>query len=336
MSRSTRQGGLHLKSFQAIKRIYTANKRLFDLESFQHRFLVLIRNWADLALPVPQLSKLGYGSTADDKNVKREPMAALPGGKENVRETGARIAEPSMSDASPAPKQRQRGKAISMLCQQGDSRKPSPKKTQPTATTSFNDDDNLFENNAAGDDLESSSEEEVEEKRETLQRKRKSFMKKVKDPMDAIVAKAQAARTRKRGEDSGSDGDSSEGGGKRKAAETPTFRKKTKKAYQLTFEDSESEESEGGIKLSEVPTKYKSPARKVQSPKPIQVRSKSPAVQKRKKFTEREDGAIKLGVRRFGEGHWAHIKAYYCEELIDRSSVQIKDRCRTLKKLNLI
>jgi hypothetical protein len=53
---------------------------------------------------------------------------------------------------------------------------------------------------------------------------------------------------------------------------------------------------------------------------------------KRMKFTDSEDAAIRNGVDRFGVGRWADIKSYYDTDLADRTSVQIKDRWRTLNK----
>ena len=53
---------------------------------------------------------------------------------------------------------------------------------------------------------------------------------------------------------------------------------------------------------------------------------------KRKKFTDEEDGAIHLGVEKFGVGRWAEIKEYYSKELIDRTTINLKDRWRTLNK----
>ena len=64
----------------------------------------------------------------------------------------------------------------------------------------------------------------------------------------------------------------------------------------------------------------------------LQSTDKIDGVKRRKKFTEEEDRAIKLGVERFGLGKWAKIKAYYSMSLGDRTSVQIKDRWRNLSK----
>jgi hypothetical protein len=52
----------------------------------------------------------------------------------------------------------------------------------------------------------------------------------------------------------------------------------------------------------------------------------------RKNFTAEEDGAIREGVKRFGAGRWAHIKASYAMILKDRDAVALKDRWRTINK----
>lgn len=53
----------------------------------------------------------------------------------------------------------------------------------------------------------------------------------------------------------------------------------------------------------------------------------------RRKFTKEEDEAIKNGVTLCGVGKWSEIKAHNPIQLRNRSSVQIKDRWRTLNKV---
>ncbi|XP_068177976.1 telomeric repeat binding factor a [Antennarius striatus] len=55
---------------------------------------------------------------------------------------------------------------------------------------------------------------------------------------------------------------------------------------------------------------------------------------RKRKWTEDETKKLKEGVRKFGEGNWNKIAAYYSFK--DRTNVQIKDRWRTMKKLNMI
>ena len=348
MNRSSLYGGLHLKSFKEIKKIYAANARIFNLEIFQHKFLQLVRRWTDLVLPTPQLSKLNYGST----DARGEPMLSELNNKENVNEPGADIVKPPSSfEASTtgreqqqtSPPRPQRGLPQRKRAKRQEDRKPPP------VETAFEEN-----NEVVDDEIEESSDEEeyeVERKpsaREELKRKREQFMKKVKDPLNASVAIAEGARSGKEKVDeseSEDDNDSSneeeakkEGnavkgdklarGGRRGI--TPTFRKQKKSAHQLNFTDSEDDSEEEGVALSEVPTKYKA-KKPAQAPREIHVSRKDEKT-KRKKFTEEEDGAIRLGVERFGVGRWSDIKSYYSIELKDRNAVQIKDRWRTLNK----
>ena len=59
-------------------------------------------------------------------------------------------------------------------------------------------------------------------------------------------------------------------------------------------------------------------------------------ITKRKRFTEDEDKYIRRGVRIFAvpdeQIPWAEIKEYYSRELIDRTTINIKDRWRTLNE----
>ncbi|KAM9766128.1 telomeric repeat binding factor a [Menidia menidia] len=55
---------------------------------------------------------------------------------------------------------------------------------------------------------------------------------------------------------------------------------------------------------------------------------------KKRKWTESETQKLKDGVKKFGEGSWSKIKAYYSFK--DRTNVHLKDRWRTLKKLKMI
>lgn len=335
----TRYGALQLKSLSEIKQIYASNSRQFDLERFQRRFLQMIRRWTELALPVPELARLKYGSitndddSVDEGNVARKPMATLSDKENNMLKTEAEIdhSPSSLGMAKVVTKQKQR------MQQNGGDRKPPPEpENEPT-----------FENHGddVHDDIESSSADEEEDEREeeeekidakdNLERKRKNFMKGVKDPLQDIIAKAQSARTHKKAKKSESEEDdaSSSGDFSGKKVKTPSFRKTNKKSYQLKFDSSESEDSEGeGVKLSEVPARYsyEPPARSGHTPREIPVGPK--AGKMRTRFTQEEDAAIVSGIEQFGVGRWAEIKAYYSMQLRNRTSVQIKDRWRNIEK----
>ncbi|XP_017274230.1 telomeric repeat binding factor a isoform X2 [Kryptolebias marmoratus] len=55
---------------------------------------------------------------------------------------------------------------------------------------------------------------------------------------------------------------------------------------------------------------------------------------RRRRWTESETQKLKEGVKRFGEGNWNKIKSYY--SFSDRSNVNLKDRWRTIKRVNLV
>ncbi|XP_056268335.1 telomeric repeat-binding factor 2-like isoform X2 [Pseudoliparis swirei] len=55
---------------------------------------------------------------------------------------------------------------------------------------------------------------------------------------------------------------------------------------------------------------------------------------RKRMWSARETKNLKQGVNKFGEGAWTKIKSYYAFN--DRTNVNLKDRWRTMKKLNMI
>ena len=307
----TKRGRLQLKEIDEMRQIYESNARMFDLARFQSSFLKLMRRWSEMVLPAAELTGLGYGSITPAGRVDN---------KENISSLGSAFA------ITATKQQRQQ------------------KRRRIDSASSDEIEENEQEK-IVGDD----GEEEKEDNLDRLNRTRKAFMKNVEDPLDDCVAKAKSARTRSAAQTERRPG-------------TPSFLKKKSSSYKIIFTDSEddgsvenaseeapventaeeakgemgaledSEEEGEAVKLSEVPKRFK-PAPPKKSPKKIAVSvARKPKQGKRKRFTESEDSAIRSGVEKFGEGRWADIKSYYHIDLADRTSVQIKDRWRTLNK----
>ena len=318
INRSTRYGGLHLKSFEEIREICQTNNRHFDLERFQLKFLKLIRRWTELALPVPELVKLQYGVSKGNDSRVGETMDISYENKENIHELAVGSdTKPAAVDHPSNKNQNKRGKFLE-------------KKTSLVM-------------DEVDDDIVSSEEENEDDigAVATLKRKRKALKKSVKDPLEKCVAIAASAPTHQR--KTCSEDDDSDDGISNNVAKKSSFLQKKATAKKLAWSDSsdddESEKSESeGVALSAIPDRFESSDQgkaPTQAPREIQI-SLTTTTKKRNKFTESEDMAIKNGLRRFGEGNWVQIKSYYAIELKDRGAVQIKDRYRTLKKNNEI
>ena len=324
--RTTRYQGLNLKSFADIEKIFSTHSRIFDLELFQGNFLDLIRRWTQLVLPFPALSRLKYGTARHGDKGARKPMAGVVD-KENVnmggdvgRKTPSSFATTTM-DRCPQPNMRRNPR---------ENENPSPVVSEI-----------LFEEEVE-DEIQSSSSEEdtdryTDDVRQNLNRKVKELMKNVKDPLDDCVATAQSARadqhqhlaqTQSDYDSSSDEGDHDGDAGPVK--KLPPLCHKRKTAYQIKFNDSDDSEGGGNGALSEVPARYEH-AKSYQTSFP-EIHVKYHPRKMRKNFTAEEDGAIREGVKRFGAGRWAHIKASYAMILKDRDAVALKDRWRTINK----
>jgi len=84
------------------------------------------------------------------------------------------------------------------------------------------------------------------------------------------------------------------------------------------------------ITLSEIPEKITLSS--IARVKKIVPSSQLPDSPKKKKFSDKEKAAIKTGVDMFGKGSWKKIKEHYDVVLVSRSTIQIKDCYRTMKR----
>ncbi len=292
-----------MKSISEIKKIHLTHKQIFDLNSFQHKFLQLIRSWVALVLPIPTLCQFNYGTDRNSGDRDAKTSNIIVDNKENMNViSDSDIKKKSSSVATSA-------SARSPTRKRGDVRSPTTSAAEEPILNNSDDDEDEPEPEARGD----------------LKRKRNTLMKNVKDPLEHCVAEAQSARVCR---DDDTDEVSDVPNKRKRQLHTPSFRKEKESAHSLRFDDSDSDYSdEEGVKLSDIPKRYKSRS----NPQEIQIGNFSMKKQ-RAKFTESEDNAIREGVSRFGAGKWTEIKVNYAVQLKSREPIQIKDRWRTLNK----
>ncbi len=312
VDRTTRRQALNLKPYHVIESIHLTDSPIFDLKRFQDDLLSLISRWTHMVLPFPALSKFNYGSARHGDMGEEESIAGVDD-KENANRKVNDVLKPSPF-------------ATSTMDRQHLNRR---QKIRETGHLSPIVSDNLFDIEVE-DDIESSSENETGHNRRNLKRKMKKLMHNVKDPLNECVAIARSARADQYlGQTQGDDDSSSEDeAGEKPVKKIPPLCQKRKTAYQIKFDDSDDSEGEA-VALSEVPARYEH-AKSFQAFPEIHVQPHPP--KKRKKFTAEEDGAIREGIRQFGAGHWAQIKANFAIVLKDRDAVAIKDRWRTINK----
>ncbi len=174
-----------------------------------------------------------------------------------------------------------------------------------------------------------------------LQRARARLNEDVEDPLPAaVVTAAGAVRHRKRKQVVDSNDESDEDKiAEMKAHKSPKARgamlEKKKSATRLNFtpeKDIDSENIEDPKEDADVLTSVKKRA-KIASPSPGKQRKSQQKMYEGKRiWSDEEKGAVMQGIAKFGVGKWAVIKSEYCLVLKYRTSGQIKDCFRTLKK----
>ncbi|XP_069813571.1 telomeric repeat-binding factor 1 isoform X2 [Dendropsophus ebraccatus] len=68
--------------------------------------------------------------------------------------------------------------------------------------------------------------------------------------------------------------------------------------------------------------------------KQLETSVNSATTKKKQPWTQREDELLKKGVKKYGVGNWSKMLVHY--EFNNRTGVMLKDRWRTMKKLNMV
>ncbi len=99
----------------------------------------------------------------------------------------------------------------------------------------------------------------------------------------------------------------------------------------IAEDDEEDEDDPGNVTLSELPNRAKAKAKSPARLAPDEgIFTSTGRVQRRRFWTEEETIAVKEGVINHGTGRWAEIKSEHEYILRNRTSVQIKDRWRSI------
>ena len=95
----------------------------------------------------------------------------------------------------------------------------------------------------------------------------------------------------------------------------------------------EDQEETGPVELSGLPPRKKRYVKVYGGAEPDEdIFTPDGRVRKRRPFSDREIGALKKGVAKYGKGCWAEIKNEYAEILRNRTTVMLKDKWRTMER----
>ena len=303
---------LSLKPIRELKSIHEKHSRLFDLNRLQNKLLKLTRQWTEITLPVPNLAKVGYGSTTTVRQV--QDKEDVTSDKENVE---LEMTNDSLSEsASSSESQVKIGQSA---------RKKRKSENATKSSKRYNHGDAGLFDPDQGKCVGAGS------KVNALARKRDSFGKKVTDPLEESVALAASLSAREALVSPKKNKVSTSGSNE----VMHKFYQKKSSAYQMKFDDSESsndEEDGHNLVMSKVPDRLEETKDSELAVLPNQTAVQHSGPKKRKRFTAEEDDAIMKGVRMCGAGKWSEIKSQFPIILKDRTAIQIKDRFRTLNK----
>lgn len=348
----TRSGGLSLKSMDDLMHKMNDTPD-FDLYRLQRKADSLLQNWSDAVFEKPKLAELGYGGVyATSIKCDEEEMSRSPGfrtsiqagyskrtsGKEKRKDTDIEPHEASSASHATAPAdvfeyseedgaeaREQRTDEASASKKPGGAVISVEKACTSSSQYPEKEGGKGLRVGLPSKDVEGENSHLTEV--EALVHARETLKNDVRDPLNESRTIAEAAMllretSRRRGNEN-------------QRAEEGSFLKKKASSTKITFDDSDNESVEDAKALTEVPEH----ARLAPSQGVLKYESTHPNLttkghRKRRRFTEEEKTAIKLGVRKFGFGKWSNIKDYYGEELRSRTSVDIKDCYRNMMKRN--
>jgi hypothetical protein len=297
----------------------------FDLNYVQEKIERLVQRWkVDVfGNEYPTLVHVGYG---------------IPVGSELAAELltprGFRMSSVEELKSPPTSAKRRTGRVDPSLS--------TPRRKRPphaAAAQQHSDDDALFLDAKTDHDDDTKQPAKTQAELEELRKDRAAlYTKHGDDPLAETLTAAAGAQgvARKRKHDEVEDDDKGGDSNERDS----TLLEKKKSAIRLRFrdddvDDNDEEDDLGNVTLSDLPNRAKAKAKSPGRLPPDQgVFTPSGRVQKRRFWSEEETMAVKDGVRNHGTGKWAEIKSHHEHILRNRTSVQIKDKWRTMMRNN--
>lgn len=298
-SSRTRASGLSLKPLTDLMQIMQQSEE-FDLGILQTKARKLLMRWSDKVLDTPHLVELGYGRETQQWDGLEEEVSVSTGARSHGerrrwKTSHAEAEEEELSEQALGDEE---------------TSKPAKRKRE--------------EAHASG-----SKSSTLAPEIRALVEARGKLKDDVTDPLEETCLLADAAA-------SGTRTTSTQPAAGSQNPQKGSFLRKKATASKIAFDDTDDESAEDANTLSEVPepARIKPAHNEVARVHPSPSESTTSYKRGRKRFTDDEKTAIKLGVQKFGFGKWAQIKAYYRSELRDRTSVNIKDCYRTMMRNN--